>query len=175
MEYSIFEKINGLAGQNICLDSLAVFFAEYLGYILIFILFLFLLKNFKKYRITVIKALGTAIFARFVIVELIRFIWYRPRPFIDHNVNLILEHSPTSSFPSGHATFYFALATIVFLSFKKLYPRQRFLQGIGVFFLIAALTISIARVYAGLHWPSDILAGAIVGIFSAWFINNLSK
>lgn len=175
MEYLIFEKINGLAGKSICFDSLAVFFAEYLGYILIFILFLFLLKNFKKYRIMVIKALGTAIFARFVIVELIRFIWYRPRPFIDHNVNLILEHPSTSSFPSGHATFYFALAAIVFLSLKKISPPQKFLRGIGIFFLVAALIISFSRVYAGLHWPSDILAGAIVGIFSAWFINNLSK
>ncbi len=165
MDYLIFEKINSFVGKNVCFDSLAIFSAEYLGYVLIFILALFLLKNFKKYWPIMLKALGTAVFARFVIVELIRFLWERPRPFIESNINLLLEHPATSSFPSGHAAFYFAFSALVYFYNKKL----------GALFLIATLILSLSRVYVGVHWPSDVLAGAVIGIFSAWLVKNISK
>jgi len=165
MEYLIFEKINSFVGKSVCFDSFAIFSAEYLGYVLIFILALFLLTNFKKYWPIMLKALGTAVFARFVIVELIRFLWERPRPFIESNINLLLEHPATSSFPSGHAAFYFAFSTLVYFYNKKL----------GVLFLIATLILSLSRVYVGVHWPLDILAGAVIGIFSAWLVKNISK
>ena len=122
-----------------------------------------------------LKALAAAVFARFAIVELIRLFWERPRPFVERNINLLLEQPDTFSFPSGHAAFYFAIAAVVFLSFKKLYPRQRFWLGAGIFFLAAALIISLSRVYAGIHWPSDVLAGAAVGIFSAWLAERVFK
>jgi len=165
VEYLIFEKINSFVGKNVCFDSLAIFAAEYLGYVLIFVLALFLLVNFKKYWPIMLKALGVAVFARFVIVELIRFLWERPRPFIENNISLLLEHPATSSFPSGHAAFYFAFSALVYFYNKKL----------GALFLIATLVLSLSRVYVGVHWPLDILAGALVGIFSAWLVKNISK
>ncbi len=165
IDYFIFQKINDLAGKSVCIDSLGIFFAEYLGYFLVAILFLFLLKNSKKYRPIVIKGLISAFFARFGITELIRFLWDRSRPFVENNVNLLLNHPATSSFPSGHAAFYFGLSTIVYFYNKKL----------GILFLISSSLISISRVFVGVHWPSDVLAGAIVGIFSGILIYKLSK
>lgn len=165
MDYLIFEAINGFVGKSLCFDSLAVFCAKYLGYVLIFTLFLFLLKDFKKYWPITLKALAGAVFARFAIVELIRFFWERPRPFVESNVNLLLEHAATSSFPSGHAAFYFAFSGLVYFYNKK----------IGLFFIIGASILSLSRVYAGIHWPSDILAGAVIGISLAWLIKIVSK
>lgn len=163
MDFLIFQKLNSFAGKYICLDSLAVFCAEYLGYILIAVLFLLLLKNSKKYWPIAIKGLGTALFARFVITELIRFLWQRPRPFIENQVNLLLSHEPTASFPSGHAAFFFALSAVIYFYNKKT----------GILFFIASFLISLSRVFCGIHWPSDILGGVIVGIFSAWFLHKL--
>jgi undecaprenyl-diphosphatase len=161
----IFSKINDLAGKSVCFDSFAIFCADYLGYVLIFILILFLLKDYKKYWQFVLKALVAAVLSRFVITELIRFFWEKPRPFIENNVNLLIGHEASSSFPSGHAAFYFALSTVVYFYNKKL----------GILFLISSVLISLSRVFVGVHWPSDILAGAIVGIFSGWLIVKLSK
>jgi undecaprenyl-diphosphatase len=69
-----------------------------------------------------------------------------------------LEPGPLShwnSFPSDHACIYFALATVVFLSHR--------LGGI-VALLCAAITCS-TRIYLGIHYPSDVLGGAILGSF----------
>jgi len=164
LDFFLFQKINSFTGKWLWFDNLAIFFAQYFEYILIFCLLLFLLKNFKKNWPMIIQAFGAAILARLVIVNFIRWLWQRPRPFVENNVNLLLSHSGTS-FPSGHAAFYFAISTVVYLHNKK--------AGIGFFF--ASFLISISRVFCGIHWPSDILAGAVIGIFSAFLIILFSR
>lgn len=57
-----------------------------------------------------------------------------------------------ASFPSGHATFFFALAFCTFLINKKW----------GWILTAAAVVTTVARVVAGVHWPSDIVGGAII-------------
>jgi len=165
LDYSIFQQINRFAGRWYFLDSLGIFLAKYLGYFLIFFLLLFLIKDFKKHLPMVIKGFLAAILARLGFVELIRFLWHRPRPFIENNIHLLLEHSASSSFPSGHAAFFFALSTVVYFYNKKA----------GYLFFLASFLISISRVFCGIHWPSDILAGAAIGIFSGWLIILFSQ
>lgn len=157
----IFQQINQFAGKFVCLDGLAVFFAKYFEYILILFLLSFLVKNFKKYWPMIIQGFLSAVLARFVIVDFIRWLWLRPRPFVGNHINLLFSYnSAEPSFPSGHAAFYLAIATIVYAYNKKA----------GVLFYIASFLIAIARVFSGIHWPSDILVGALIGIFSGWLI-----
>lgn len=165
MDLYIFQAINGLAGKCPVLDYLGVFFAEYLGYVLILILVTFLIKDFKRYFKMAAGALVAAILARFGLVTLIRIIVPRSRPFVENNVNLLLSHETFSSFPSGHAAAFFALSAVVYSFNKKL----------GIIFLISSCLISIFRVFCGIHWPSDVLAGAIVGIFSGWLVAKIFK
>ncbi|MFH1037033.1 MAG: phosphatase PAP2 family protein [Patescibacteria group bacterium] len=165
LDYLIFNCINQFAGRNAILDNLGIFFAKYFEYFLIFLLLSLLVKNFKKYYLMTIRAFGAAILSRFVITDIIRWFWYRPRPFVENSVNLLVNHPAEASFPSGHAAFYFALSTAVYLHNKKL----------GIFFLISTFLITFSRVFVGVHWPSDILAGAIIGIFSGWLANKLYK
>lgn len=164
MDLYLFHQINQFVGRWCWLNNLGIFFAEYFGYVLVFCLFLFLVVKFKKHWKMVLQALISAVLARFVIVELIRWVWQRPRPFIDNNVNLLLTHN-ASAFPSGHAAFFFGLSTIVFLYNKK----------IGALFFAGSILISLARIFVGIHWPSDILAGAVVGILSGLLIYKVSK
>jgi undecaprenyl-diphosphatase len=164
-DYVVFEKINSLAGKYPVLDVMAIFFAKYLGYFLIFFLVFLLFKNFKKYWPMVIQGLLAAILARLGFTELIRLFWNRPRPFIGNHINLLLNHSASSSFPSGHAAFFFGLSTVVYFYNKKA----------GYLFFLASFLISISRVFVGIHWPADILAGAVIGIFSGWLIILFSR
>lgn len=162
LDVLIFQQINGWAGESVYLDALGIFFAKYFEYILIVLAILLLRKNWRG----VFWAFLAAVLARFGIVELIRLCWSRSRPFIENNVNVLINHAPTPSFPSGHAAFYFALSNVIFL-----YHNKR----VGIFFFIASFLVSISRVFIGVHWPSDILAGAIIGLFSGWLIVKLSK
>jgi len=162
MDLFLFNLINQFALKWFCLDVLAVFFAEYFQYFLVFCLFLFLAIKFKKYWKMVFQSIVSVILARFVVVEIIRWLWQRPRPFIHNHVNLLVTHN-ASAFPSGHAAFFFAISTIVYFYNKRA----------GLLFFLAGFLICLARVFIGIHWPLDILAGAIVGILSGWVIHKI--
>ena len=70
----------------------------------------------------------------------------------------------THSFPSGHATVAFACATVLALAV----PRLRV-----PFFVLAAL-IAFSRVYVGVHYPFDVLAGAVLGVGLATALRMLA-
>jgi len=170
MDFYLFNFLNQWAGQWLCLDGLAIFLAKYLGYFLVLLLIAWLIWDFffkkERYKRTtkvISLSLGAALFSRLVITELIRWLYYRPRPFVISQVNQLISHSPSGSFPSGHAAFFFALATVIFLNNKKA----------GFLFFSASFLIGLARIFVGLHYPSDILAGALIGIFFGWLTNKL--
>lgn len=157
----LFQKINDLAGRSICFDTLGIFFSDYAGYILVAVLVLILLfKPAKLSRFMVLLAFVSAGIARGVITNLIRFFYHHPRPFDVLAVKQLIPESGYS-FPSGHAAFYFALSMGVYFYNKKLGT---------VFFVVSAL-MGIARVFVGVHWPADILGGALVGIVTALLVN----
>ena len=154
--------LNSVAGQSPLFDGIIVFFASYLAYILV-ALFLALVffshyPRQEKLQILLVTLISTVI-ARLGITELTRFFYHRPRPFLDLPVHQLLTDS-SWSFPSGHATFFFAMATAVYLHNKKW----------GFIFFITTILITISRVIAGVHYPSDIVGGAIIGIAVAYAI-----
>jgi undecaprenyl-diphosphatase len=68
--------------------------------------------------------------------------------------------SDLHSFPSGHTTTTFALAAVL----ASRFPRQAW-----IFYLIASL-VGVGRVVGGSHYPSDVLAGAILGLVVGWVL-----
>ncbi len=151
-----FSQTQNLIGQNFWFDVVVIFFAKYLPYILIGLLFLLLLKDYKKYLDLVAVAVFSASLAG-VITIIIRFFYYRPRPFALENIVPLFSHSVSASFPSLHAAFFFGLSFAILFYNKKT----------GAIFLAASFLIACSRVLAGLHWPSDILAGIVLGILCA--------
>ncbi|MDD5221474.1 MAG: phosphatase PAP2 family protein [Candidatus Pacebacteria bacterium] len=161
----IFKAFNNLVGKCDIFDKFVIFCAEYLGYIYLLIIGFILLKNFKKNIYTIIEICISAFLARIVIAEIIRYIFYTDRPFVNFNVNQLLHHSASASFPSGHAIFFFAVSISVFL-----WNREW-----GIIGLLVSALMSLARIYGGIHWPSDILIGAGLGILVAIGVNKLMK
>lgn len=149
------------------MDSLMIFCAKYLVYLIVAgaVVVFFLIKN-KKERICYLFFVGASIFlSRIVFTELIRLIWHRPRPFLINHVTLLIEHSTSGSFPSGHTTFLFALSAAVYCFNKKF--------GIAAF--IASFIVGISRIFVGVHWPLDILGGIIVGVLSVIIVKLFMK
>lgn len=169
---SLFRIINSWAGQYAWLDLIMIFVAQWLGYLLILGVIIYFFKNRNQYKEMLIVSLISALIARFVFTEIIRFLYNIPRPFmVLDNVNKLIALEAGPSFPSGHATFYFALATGVYLCYKKVCSSPR----LGyVYFALAGL-IGFSRIYVGVHWPADMVAGAILGLLTALGVNYLAS
>jgi undecaprenyl-diphosphatase len=160
LDTQLFYLLNNLAGQSPFFDRIIVFFASCLPYILVtlFLVLLFFSQYSKqeKWQIFLVVSISSLI-ARLGITELIRFFYHRPRPFLVLPVHQLLADT-SWSFPSGHATFFFAMATAVFLYNRK----------VGIVFFAAVILITVSRVITGIHYPSDIVGGAIIGIAVAY-------
>lgn len=163
LDFFVFSKINGLALKWLGFDVLGIFLAKYLPYVLAAVLLLFLLKDFKKYFRPIIEAFIAAGLGSIVVV-IIRFFCYQPRPFQLEQVSPLFNHSAGSGFPSLHTTFFFGLSAVILLYNKKL----------GSVFFVASFLMALSRIFCGLHWPSDILAGVALGILSALLIYKMS-
>ena len=165
VDQQLFNWFHAFAGVNRILDLLAIFIAEYLGYLMIAVA-LYVIFTHKEWRIRYYNFLSvalTVLLARGFLAELIKVIYSRPRPFIALNFVPLAAGDVTLAFPSGHASFYFALASAIYF----LSPRWGIRLGIG------ALVMGMARVFIGVHWPLDIVGGALIGWVSAQVIRNV--
>lgn len=153
-----FNLIHGLSGRNFLIDSAGVFMAQFLPYFVFlgFLWMVFLQSGSRQKIFFMIEALLALILSRGLITEIIRYFYYSPRPFEALHFQSLIPESG-SSIPSGHAAFFFALSAIIFF-----YNRRW-----GIWYFAISLLISLARIFAGVHWPFDIVAGAVVGILSA--------
>ncbi len=105
--------------------------------------------------------IGAAWLVTGIVTQTTKRIVNRPRPF--ESYSFIVERDDESggfSFPSGHTSSAFCTATSVSLRYRKWYV-------IGPSYLFAC-SVAWARMYQGVHYPSDVLAGALVGSGSAW-------
>src|SRR5665213_1131731 len=149
LDLTIFYGLHGLSGQSAWLDDLIIFLGEYLLYILLAILAYFVFKELLAGRMK--KAYGYcvatigALVARFGVEPLIHIFYQRERPFIALHISHLLTDT-TYSFPSGHTIFLFALAAGTYFVNRPL----------SYFFFAAGLVVGLARVAAGVHYPSDI-------------------
>ncbi|MDQ3245093.1 MAG: phosphatase PAP2 family protein [bacterium] len=173
MNEQIFYFFYSFAHRSEFGDSLIVFVAHTLPYFVIILAMFFLLMHhevfsdkepvkafLQKWR-EIIFSFFTSIFAWFM-AYVLKILIHHPRPFLAlPDVQALLTESDYS-FPSGHATFYIALAFSIYLIHKKA----------GSVFIIFALFIGIARISAGVHYPLDILGGFVLGILVAYSLKK---
>ncbi|MCR5202985.1 MAG: phosphatase PAP2 family protein [Lachnospiraceae bacterium] len=92
----------------------------------------------------------------------------RPRPYdeIDLLTSLIGK-MPDSSFPSGHTTASFLSATIIYMCMKD--------KRYGIMAYIIAILIALSRLYLGVHYPSDVIAGVIFGVIIGFVVSKIAS
>jgi len=158
MDLTVFYFLNHLTGQSASLDLLWRFLALYL----IWSIPLFLMIDwFLGPKKIALRATLAGLLAWQGLGRLIGYLYFRPRPMTILPIQEVIFHRPTYSFPSDHAALLFALAFSFWLANQK--RTSYWLWTIGVI-------ISISRVITGLHYPSDILAGWVLGIIVAWLV-----
>lgn len=119
-----------------------------------------LLLNRSKKIIPFIIAPATA----FIIVQLIRYFYLRPRPFLALEIESLIEHSASGSLPSMHAVSAFVIGMAIWHVNKKA----------GRYVLILAAITGLSRVMVGVHYPLDIVIGALLSIGISFIIFGIA-
>jgi undecaprenyl-diphosphatase len=166
MEYKIVLYLNQL-GQGTFVDQLATFISLIPFLIVLWALLSFLAlfldrKKGKWVFLTVVLAL----ILHFLISEgllkhaILAFLPPRTRPWLAHPEEIVAigKAFTDSSFPSSHMASTLAVLTVFTYFYRKVWPAS----------LIFVLLMAFARLHNGMHYPSDVLAGTILGLLYGW-------
>ena len=151
--------------RNPLLNSIMIFVTSLGNGGMIWIVATLLLMIPKKTRkvgiMSAVALLGSLIINNNIIKNIVQ----RPRPFVKFTDLQIIIPTPSEySFPSGHTASSFAAASV----FYRHLPKQ-----LGIPSVVLAGIIGFSRLYVGVHYPTDVIAGVIMGILLSYMAEFL--
>ena len=162
LDISLFTLVNAGVGTPTWRIHLAAMVSNFLPAAMVLVLSVLALVQPERRRVLWIALLS--LLAAWALVSLIRYWMPMPRPAALDLGTQWLPQGLRSGFPSMHATGSFAVAVALVLD-----RRDRW----ALLFTLAACIIAWSRVYLGLHFPFDVLAGAALGALVALAVRRL--
>lgn len=203
LNYRLFQLVNAPAGSHPILDALMIFSANSLIFLWPLLLLMVWgipvswrrralrpgeAEIIQERRALVLWVAFACLLGYAINLMLEQFI-FEPRPFISHKVHLLVAHAADASFPSDHSAWSFAVVGMLlfalFVPTINVLRTRRLRSGqvesgsllVPLLLLVAAIVIAsvigIARVYVGVHYPGDIIGGALDGLIAAFVITLL--
>jgi undecaprenyl-diphosphatase len=118
-------------------------------------------ERVRYQRAVILIALGI-LFSQALIKDF-SYVYFRPRPFAIESVNLLFYRPSVSSFPS------IPIAVVFTFAMGARYANK----NIAKILFALGMVYAFARVYAGVHYPSDVIAGAAIGAGMVWLVARL--
>ena len=171
IDLSIFYFINHSL-SNLVFDKFFVFITDvknwYITYLILY--FILIIKGGKRGRISALILIFLIVVSEQLSSVFLKNLFGRIRPCnVLDDVNLLVGCTDSFSFPSSHAVNNFAVA----IFFGKLFPKYKWIL------ISVASLIAFSRPYVGVHYPSDILGGAVIGwllgILFSYFVMLIEK
>lgn len=156
------------------LDPMLIGITNTVSYISIVLLLFLFIKSFL-FNDTAMRLKGWTVLISYTTAAcfstVIKYSIDRQRPFVTYHFIEKLSTGGSPSFPSGHTTEAFAIATAICLCYPRWY--------LVMIFYGWALIVAYSRISLGVHYPSDVLAGMLVGLISStlcfYFINKRNQ
>ncbi|WP_410982109.1 undecaprenyl-diphosphatase [Bacillus cereus] len=158
LDYEWFNFINNKVQEYPLIDHVMILFAEYVQYAFVLLIVLLWIRNKPNFRVMAFQSM-VAFTLAYSINRIIEIWAYRERPFVSHNITQLVDHAANSSFPSDHATSAVVIAATLLLSAYRFKYTWFFL----------ALCVAFSRVWVGVHYPLDVIAGIVHGVLIALF------
>lgn len=160
VDLSVYHSLNDYGARHDLVGDLAKFFANTAVFVVIAALVVvWLLRG--RWASTpdrrAIAAGGFSAILALIAVQVIDHLYDRARPFVHHAHHLLVHHAADASFPSDHVSAMFGIAVALLL-------RRRL---IGLPVLVVGFLIAVARVMVGVHYPSDVVGGMVLGTLVA--------
>ncbi len=162
LDISIFLFINKSLSNPI-FDFLFryMFYSAYiLEFFFILVIIYFFLKKEKALALLLIFTLVVNLF----VASILKSDFERERPYQILEAKKLINAEDNSSFPSRHAELAFAFSTIMIFFYRRF----------GLLLILISAIIGIGRIYVGIHYPSDVVGGALIGILLSIFILKLN-
>jgi undecaprenyl-diphosphatase len=165
LDDNLFFALNFLAGIDLISWFWALVVNEYFVPVLLaLVLFYLWITPFKRNKEGVLLAAASVGMVN-LIIKLINLVYFRYRPFEVLEVNLLYYRPTDSSFPANSAAVAFAIAAAIYYVDRRI--------GVGV--LISAGIFSLSRVVVGVHYPSDVFIGVLLGAGATYLLSRLKK
>lgn len=157
-----FRRLRGYGRQSSFLDNLMILISRKIRYVYFFVM-VFLWLNKKCHKKMTNDAL-LSILAALVTNRIIKLFYFRPRPFVNRRIGILIPSKTDSSFPSKHTLLVFALSSSIYF-YKRI---------LGSFLLGLSLLTGVSRVWVGSHYPSDIFGSGMIGFFIGLMLHKRS-
>jgi undecaprenyl-diphosphatase len=170
-DFAVVQFFNQFADHSVLLDRVVALVEELFivkgGLFMAAMYWLWFLPSddIDRDRIRILRGLAGTLIGIAVTLSLDHFLPNRPRPLNEPALGFVMPFGTydtpvaDNSFPSDHGAMFFAVATIVWLRSRS--------WGI-VAYIYTVIVIFLPRIYAGHHYPSDIVAGCAIGAFFVW-------
>lgn len=154
LDIRIFQLINGWAGRSNFLDQIGIFFAKMSPYGLAVFLIVawFWNRNAPEKRIALVIA-GMTFGVSEALAKFLGQLHYHVQPFVTLQAHQLITKEVNNSFPSDHTILMFSFLFVLFLAVKA---NRRWV------YLGWAILASTARIFVGVHYPSDVLVAALL-------------
>lgn len=160
LNIQLFRVINNLGKEFDILNPVMVFMSKYFLYFLIIGVILLLFSRNHTNKLIVICGTLTFIVSE-IIGKLAGMIHSNYQPFVElENVNKLIDKAVGNSFPSDMTILFFSVCITVWL----------FKRGWSFLWIVLAILLGFSRIWVGVHYPADIIVGAIISIIVALLI-----
>ncbi|MBM7704157.1 undecaprenyl-diphosphatase [Metabacillus iocasae] len=163
MKSSFFKSINRFSGRCTPIDFLMIFFSQKVRYVFLFFIMMMWFRN-RAYR-KIVYCAGISSGITLVINFIVKLFYYKPRPFINHRVGILIPSKMDSSFPSKHTLLVFAVSTSIIL-------HQR---AVGSIMWVLSLLTSFSRIWVGHHYPADVISSALIGSMTSIIVDRAAR